>query len=83
MRLKFILPKVDLDAPPTPVGCPRPGCGGRHVQLHQQVPKPLRDTRLDQATAWLYRRVRCGHTFRVYPRGVSGAYTSARLRGWR
>ncbi len=81
MRLKLILPTVDPTRLPEPTTCPRPGCGGQHFQLHQAVPKPLRDTRLDQTTVGRYRCGRCGHTFRVYPHGVSHAHTSARLRG--
>lgn len=81
MRLKLVLPTVDLVQAAVPAGCPRLGCGSGHVQLHQQVFKPLRDTQLDHATIARYRCVRCGHTFRVYPPGVSRAHTSARLRG--
>lgn len=81
MRLKLILPSVDPDVHPVPTGCPYPGCGSRQVVRHQPVAKPLRDTRLDQVEAVRYRCVRCGHTFRSYPPGVSRAQTSARLRG--
>ncbi len=81
MRLKLILPTVDPSRVAGPDICPRPGCGGRHFQLHQPVPKPLRDTQLAQTFAHRLRCVRCGHTFRVYPPGVSQAHTSARLRG--
>lgn len=81
MRLKLILPTVDPDATPVPTGCPRPDCGCPHVVPHQPVPKPLRDTQIETTTVWRYRCVRCGHTFRVYPPGISRAHTSARLRG--
>jgi len=81
MRLKLILPTVDPTRFPDPDRCPQAGCGGQHFQLHQPVPKPLRDTQLDQTVAHRLRCVRCGHTFRVYPLGVSAAHTSARLRG--
>ena len=81
MRLKLVLPTVDLTHVPDPAGCPRPACGCPHVVLHQPVAKPLRDTQVAQTTVWRYRCVRCGHTFRVYPPGVSRAHTSARLRG--
>lgn len=40
MRLKFILPTVDLAHESDPAHCPHPGCGGRHVQHHQPVPNP-------------------------------------------
>lgn len=81
MRLKLILPTVDPGHLLAPDVCPRPGCRGRHFQLHQSVPKPVRDTQLDQTIAHRMRCVRCGHTFRAYPVGVSAAHTSARLRG--
>lgn len=78
MRLKLILPTVDPTRVPEPTACPRSGCGGTAFQPSEVVPKPLRDTQLTQTTAT---RLRCGHTFRVYPHGVSRAHTSARLRG--
>lgn len=81
MRLKLILPTVELTGSAVPAACPQPGCRGRHFQVHQRVPKPVRDTQLAQATAVRYRCVRCGHTCRGYPQGVSAAHTSARLRG--
>ncbi len=81
MRLKLILPPVDPTRFPDPDRCPQAGCGGRHFQLHQAVPKPVRDTQVAQTTAGRYRCVRCRHTFRVYPPGVSHRHTSARLRG--
>lgn len=81
MCLKVILPTVDPTRRPEPETCPRPSCGGVHFQLHQQVPKPLRDTQVDHTSVGRYRCVRCGHTFRVYPPGVSHRHTSARLRG--
>ncbi len=81
MRLKLILPPVDPTQFPEPTACPQAGCGGQHFQLHQAVPKPLRDTQVDHATVGRYRCARCGHTFRVDPPGVRHRHTSARLRG--
>jgi hypothetical protein len=81
MRLTRILPTVDPTARPVPTDCPHAGCGSHHGQLHQEVPKPLRDTQLDHTTLARYRCVRCGHTVRVYPSGVSRAHTAARVRG--
>jgi len=81
MRLKLILPTVDLTHVSAPTVCPRPDCGGQHFQHHQDVRKPLRDPQLDHATVERVRCVRCGHTFRVYPQGVIRAHTSTRLRG--
>jgi hypothetical protein len=81
MRLSLILPPVQPEVSPEVRGCPYGGCGGRQVQHWQAVPKPLRDTQLRQVVAQRYRCVRCGRTFRVYPRGVSHDQTSARLKG--
>jgi transposase-like protein len=81
MRLSLILPPVQPEVYPDVTGCPYAGCGGRHLQHWQTVPKPLRDTQLHEVIAQRYRCVRCGRTFRVYPLGVSHDQTSARLKG--
>jgi hypothetical protein len=81
MRLKLILPPVQADRYPAVEQCPYAGCGGRHFQHWQTVPKPLRDTQLDEVQAQRVRCVRCGRTFRLYPQGVSHDQTSARLKG--
>jgi hypothetical protein len=81
MRLSLLLPPVQPGVYPAIPGCPYAGCGGTHVQRWQAVPKPLRDTQLTQVVAQRYRCVRCGRTFRVYPRGVSHDQSSARLKG--
>jgi len=80
MRLVMRLPVVDPTVLPEPQQCPY-GCGGQHFQHRQTVPKPLRDTKLEQVEAHRYGCLRCGRTFRVYPPGVSIAQTSTRLRG--
>lgn len=81
MRLSLLLPPVHPEVYPDVTNCPYAGCGGRHVQPWQAVPKPLRDTQLHHVIARRYRCVRCGRTFRVYPAGVSHDQTSARLKG--
>jgi hypothetical protein len=81
MRLALILPPVQPDRYPAVAACPYAGCGGRHVQHWQTVPKPLRDTVYGEVVAQRYRCVRCGRTFRRYPVGVSQDQTSARLKG--
>ena len=81
MRLKLLLPPVRPDAYEQPTACPSEGCEGRRFRLRQQWPKPLRDTLLPAVVARRYECLRCGHTFRIYPIGVSKAQTSARLRG--
>ena len=81
MRLTLILPPVHPEVYPEVAECPYAGCGGRHFQHWQAVPKPLRDTQLSAVVAQRYRCVRCGRTFRLYPAGVSHDQTSARLKG--
>ena len=81
MRLKVIPPPVQPEVYPAVAGCPHPGCGSQHVQFRQAVRKPLRDTQLHEVIAHRYQCPRCGHTFRVYPVGVSHDQSSDRLKG--
>src|SRR5436305_14007507 len=81
MRLHLILPRVEPDNITPPARCPRPSCASKQLYLHQQVPKPLRDTAVHQVTVRRYRCLRCGHVFRVYPKGVSRDHTSQRVKG--
>src|SRR4051794_32312748 len=81
MRLSLILPPVQPEVYPAVATCPYAGCGGGHVQHWQTVCKPVRDTQVHQVEAQRYRCVRCGRTFRIYPKGVSHDQTSARLKG--
>lgn len=81
MRLSLLLPPVQPDHYAALERCPYPNCGGTHFQHWQSVAKPLRDTQLSEVVAQRMRCVRCGRTFRVYPRGVSHDQASARLKG--
>ena len=81
MRLKLILPRVGATEIQRPVQCAYHECGGQHFRLHQVVRKPLRDTRYLEVEAYRYQCLRCGRTFRVYPKGVTGAQTSLRVKG--
>lgn len=81
MRLQFLLPRVDPTLFEKPSLCPYKGCGGKHFEHHQEVVKPLKDTRHAVVTARRYRCLRCGRTFRVYPQGVTRAQTSQRVQG--
>src|SRR5207237_9512522 len=67
-----------LTAPST---CPIPDCPGTTFRFHQLVRKGLRDTRYPQVAAHRYLCLTCGHTFRVYPPGVTRAHSSQRVRG--
>jgi transposase-like protein len=82
MRLRKFLPQVEPEVLEAPEVCPHPDCEGRHFKVHQrQCQKPLRDTRYDQVTVHRRRCLHCGRTHRVYPRGVSEAHHSKRLKG--
>lgn len=81
MRLHLILPRVEPDNISPPAKCAKPGCGSKQLYLHQQVPKPLRDTAVRQVVVHRYRCLKCGHVFRVYPQGVSRDHTSQRVKG--
>ena len=81
MRLNLILPRVVPAEIERPLLCPYEGCGGQHFQFHQAVEKPLRDTRYLEVCAHRYECLRCKRTFRVYPKGVSKAQISLRVKG--
>lgn len=81
MRLKLLLPQVEPERYPEPRQCPNPQCQGQRFHMRQEVPKPLRDTVLQEVTARRYECLRCGTTFRVYPQGVSSDHISQRLKG--
>ncbi|MFN3741787.1 MAG: hypothetical protein ACK4VW_03820 [Anaerolineales bacterium] len=81
MRLAFTLPKVEPAKFEPPKVCPRPGCNGRYFKCFQEVPKRLRDTNYTEVSAYRYRCLKCGHTFRVYPSGVSRDHFSKRAKG--
>lgn len=80
MRLNLILPVVTHHYE-EPTRCPREGCPGKYFQPRQEVNKALRDSVHHQVRVIRYACLRCGHTFRVYPQGVSHAHVSQRLKG--
>jgi transposase-like protein len=81
MRLQLLLPKVEPKEISEPVACGYAGCGSKEVQKHQLVEKALRDTMHQLVEVHRYRCLTCGRTFRVYPKGVSQAQTSDRVKG--
>jgi len=81
MRLQLILPRVVPTEIQEPIVCPYKGCDGKQFWLHQVVDKPLRDTHYAQVEAHRYECLWCHRTFRVYPRGVSSAQNSLRVKG--
>jgi transposase-like protein len=83
MRISVRLPRVEPEHYEQPQCCPYVGCGGRHFKAHgvKGEVKPLRDPHYSQVTAYRWRCLQCGRTFRVYPRGVSNDQQSDRLKG--
>lgn len=81
MRLKLILPIVDPQQFVEPKACPQSGCAGKHFQLRQTVKKAVRDGQYAEVGVRRYECLRCGHTFRVYPRGISNDQVSQRVKG--
>jgi transposase-like protein len=81
MRLKLILPVVKPDEFEQPKRCTNLKCSGKHFIPFQAVRKNIRDTVHQEVTAWRYKCVGCGHTFRVYPQGVQSAHISQRVKG--
>jgi transposase-like protein len=83
MRIQVRLPRVEADHYDGPRHCPYEGCEGRQFKAHgvKGEAKPLRDPHCRMVTAYRWRCLSCGQTFRVYPRGVSHDQQSDRLKG--
>jgi transposase-like protein len=81
MRLKLILPIVEPEQYTQPKHCSDPKCKGNRFIPWQEVQKHVRDTEYEEVVAQRYKCLRCGKTFRVYPRGVLKGQLSQRLKG--
>ena len=81
MRLNLILPKVEPTEYEFPKKCPRKGCPGMRFIPRQEVSKKIVDAQHPAVTAWRCECKKCGHVFRVYPRGVSQKQISKRVNG--
>ena len=82
MRIRVRLPKVEPDVYDKPEQCPYEECEGQHFKPHgtQGERKVIRDLEYQVVTSLRMRCLRCKRTFRVYPRGVSNAQQSDRLK---
>jgi len=80
MRIEVRLPRVEPEVYNEPKECPK--CGGQHFKPHgvQGEQKRIRDLGYKQVKSFRQRCLRCGYRMRVYPRGVSGAQQSDRLK---
>jgi transposase-like protein len=81
MRLNLILPKVEPNEFEYPKKCAREGCCGMRFIPRQEVSKKIVDAQHPEVTAWRYECIKCGHVFRVYPKGVSQKQISKRVNG--
>jgi transposase-like protein len=82
MRIRMRLPEVEPTNWAEPENCPLGNCRGRYFKVHQlRCTKQLLDPNHDRVTAKRYQCLSCKRTFRVYPRGVSRAQRSDRLKG--
>jgi transposase-like protein len=81
MRMEVRLPLVEPEVYEELVVCPK--CGGRRFKAHgvQGEEKAIRDPKWEEVKSFRQRCVRCGRKTRVYPRGVSRAQQSDRLKG--
>ena len=80
MRLKLILPVVDVEKYNRPEECPY-GCGGKAFWLRQEVHKSVRDSTHSEVIARRYECLHCRRTFRVYPQGINQKQFSQRAIG--
>jgi transposase-like protein len=81
MRLNLRLPEVKPEHIVRPKRCCMAGCKGQHFYPRQKVKKHVVDAKYKEVEAWRYQCSKCGHTFRVYPQGVSQQHFSQRLSG--
>jgi transposase-like protein len=81
MRLNLILPKVEPTQFEFPKKCLQKGCRGMRFIPRQEVSKKIVDAQHPEVTAWRCECKKCGHVFRVYPKGVSQKQISKRVNG--
>lgn len=82
MRLRVRIPPVEPKVMEGPQECPNAGCESKWFKPHQQhCDKAVRDTQYDRVEVYRQKCQRCGRTHRVYPKGVSNAQQTDRLKG--
>ncbi len=81
MRIEVRLPQIEPDVYDEPEECPK--CGGQHFKPYgvKREVKTIRDLAHEEVKSFRQKCVRCGYRMRVYPRGVSHAQQSDRLKG--
>lgn len=82
MRIRMYPPHVEPDEFDLPLACPYDDYEGKHFKLHQRhCQRSVLDPNHERANVRRHRCLTRKRTFGVYPRGVSNAQRSARLRG--
>jgi len=82
MRISVRLPQVKPSVYEEPERCPYAECEGEYFKPHgvKGEPKAIRDLAYEAIKSFRRKCLRCGQTFRVYPRGVSRAQQTKRLK---
>jgi transposase-like protein len=80
MRIQVRLPRIEPEVYDEPKECPK--CGGQHFKPHgvRGERKTVRDLRYERVKSFRQKCLRCGYKMGVYPRGVSHAQQSDRLK---
>ena len=82
MRTRARIPILEPTEMQPPAICPYEDCQGRYFKMHQlKCDKHLRDTQVNHVVVYRQKCLSCGRTHRVYPKGVSNAHQSDRLKG--
>ena len=82
MRLKLILPVVEVEKHEKPEECLY-GCGGKEFWLRQEVRKPVRDRTHSEVIARRYECLHCHRTFECIRRGSIRSSFRKERWGWR
>ena len=78
MRLRLVFSRSS-DSSSCAAICPKCGGDRQEIKLWQVVEKHVNDIVCQEVKVYRYRGQQCGHTFRVYPPGISRAHTSQRV----
>ena len=80
MRIEVRLPRIEPEVYSEPKECPK--CGGQHFKPHgvQGERKAIRDLRHEEVKSFRQKCLWCGYRMRMYPRGISSAQQSDRLK---
>jgi transposase-like protein len=78
MRINLALAVIEQETDERPQQCPR--CGARRFHRHLNRRRSVRDTRVERVRVVQYQCAHCQKIVTVYPKGVSRAQQTERLR---